>query len=89
MNKVDQILADATEAINSMARCKMAMNSHKGDIVDMDPLKIIESMRAEVKELEEAIIDGQLINIIEEAADVQNFLLAAVSQAIVNYRSRK
>lgn len=89
MNKVDQILADATEAINSMARCKMAMNSHKGDITDIDPVKMIELMRAEVKELEEAVVDGELIQIIEEAADVQNFLLAAVANAIIKYRGRK
>jgi triphosphoribosyl-dephospho-CoA synthetase len=82
MNKYDEAIGMIIDA----ASFKMALNSHKGNIEDMDFHKICDCAIAEIEELrkshngEEAII---------EAADVFNFLIAAVVQATANYRRRK
>ena len=78
--------SDTIEAINAMASVKMAMNRHKGNIEDCPRDMLIKLMRAEVDELEEA---EDLMHIIEEAADIQNFLVAVVHQQIQKYRGRK
>lgn len=83
------LIRDASEAVNSMASVKMVMNRHKGDIVDVDPLVLMAKLREEIAELEDAMIDGSLHDVIQEAGDVQNFLLAIVAQAIKTYRTRK
>lgn len=75
--------------LNDMASVKMAMNAHKGNIEDVHPTEIIKMMRSEVDELQEAVNDKDLMNILQEAADVQNFLLAVVHQQIHLYRNRK
>lgn len=81
--------ADAQEVINSMAQVKMTMNSHKGNIEDIAPASLINLIRGEVEELKDAIAEDDLMHVIEEAADVQNFLLAVVHQQIEKYRGRK
>ena len=80
---------ETKEVINSMAKVKMDMNSHKGRIEDCKPSDIIRMMRAEIDELEIAIDAGTYMDVITEAADVQNFLVGLVSQQIAQYRSRK
>ena len=85
MNKYQE----AQDVINKMAEVKMQMNAHKGNIEDMEPGDICVAISDEVSELAAAFDDQNLLNIIEEAADVQNFLLAAVQQAINAYRGRK
>jgi len=72
-----------------MAGVKMRMNAHKGDIEDVDPLALIKKMRGEVDELEEAIQKGDIMHIIEESADVFNFLVALTHQQVTKYRVRK
>lgn len=81
--------AETIEILNNMAKVKMAMNAHKGDIEVVDPMVILQQTFNELKELEEAMGDKDLMHIIEEAADVQNFLIAVVHQQIQRYRSRK
>jgi NTP pyrophosphatase (non-canonical NTP hydrolase) len=83
------LIRDASEAVNSMASVKMVMNRHKGDITDVDPLTLMAKLKEEIAELEDAMIDGGLNDVIQEAGDVQNFLLAIVAQAIRTYRTRK
>lgn len=83
------LIGDAAEAVNAMASVKMVMNRHKGDIIDVDPLVLIAKLEEEVAELKEAMIDGTLHEVIQEAGDVQNFLLGIVAQAIKSYRTRK
>lgn len=78
--------SDAHQVIENMARVKLAMNSHKGSIEDCSTDEIISMLRGEVDELEEA---KELIHVIEEAADVYNFVLARVHKAITEYRGRK
>ena len=78
--------ADTHAIIENMARVKLAMNSHKGNIEDMGELEILNLMKAEMDELVEA---ESLIHIIEEAADVYNFLLALVHKKTTEYRERK
>ena len=85
MNKYDETL----EVINNMAMVKMTMNSHKGAIEKVDPEILIGLMGDEVKELHEAIMGDDMMHIIEEAADVLNFLVAVTYQQIEAYRSRK
>ena len=80
---------DAFEAIKLVAKAKMVMNYHKGDIADIDRNRIIGMMKDEMEELESAISQKHLMNIIEEAADVYNFLVALVHQKIQEYRGRK
>lgn len=78
--------------IANMAGVKMRMNSHKGNIEDCCPAKIIKMLKGEVTELEEAIAsqtDGDLMHIIEEAADCFNFLVAVTHQQVEKYRGRK
>ena len=78
--------ADAKRVIEHMAMVKLHMNSHKGNIEDMQEGEIIDLLRAEAQELEDA---AQLIHVIEEAADVYNFLLALVHKKVTEYRERK
>lgn len=80
---------ETRQVINKMAEVKMMMNNHKGNIEDVPSHKIRELLQGEVNELHEAVCDGDLMHIIEEAADVQNFLTALVYQQIQTYRGRK
>lgn len=75
--------------LNDMASVKMAMNSHKGNIEDAYVGDIVKMMTDEIQELVEALDKGNIMDILQEAADVQNFLLAVVHQQIQKYRSRK
>jgi hypothetical protein len=81
--------ADAVDAINAMASVKMAMNRHKGRIEDVPTGKLIRALKDEVIELSEIIDGGDMVHIIEEAADIQNFLIGIVQQQIQKYRERK
>lgn len=78
--------ADTRSVIENMASVKLAMNSHKGDIENMSREDLIKRLRGEVEELDEA--EGML-HVIEEAADVYNFLLALVHKKVTGYRERK
>lgn len=78
--------ADARSVIENMANVKLAMNSHKGNIEDMDEGDIIVKLRQEVQELDDS---ASLLNAIEEAADCYNFLLALVHKKTQQYRNRK
>ena len=80
---------DVFEIIKHMAEVKMAMNSHKGQIEEAKPEDILKMLNGEVTELAEAVEEGNLLHIIEEAADVHNFLVAIVQQATTRYRNRK
>ena len=80
---------DAHSVIRDMANVKMTMNSHKGVIEDVNQTALMQMLRHEVKELAEALEEGNLLHIIEEAADVNNFLVALVQQQINKYRNRK
>lgn len=78
--------ADTRSVIENMASVKLAMNSHKGNIEDMDVSKIRSLLSDEVTELFEA---EEMLHVIEEAADVYNFLLALVHKKVTEYRERK
>ena len=80
---------ETKKILNDMASVKMAMNSHKGNIEDKPDTGILAMLRGEVAELREAVAKGDLMDILQEAADVQNFLLAIVHQQIQQYRGRK
>jgi len=81
--------AEATEVINKMAEVKMMMNAHKGNIEDVESHMLLDAMANEMEELAEGIRSGDMINIIEEAADIHNFLIGLVQQQLDRYRSRK
>lgn len=83
---------ETIEILNNMAKVKMTMNSHKGSIELNKPKVVLQQAFDELKELEQALLsdeDVELMHVIEEAADVQNFLIAIVHQQIEKYRSRK
>ena len=46
-------------------------------------------LEREVQELKEAVAGGNYMHILEEAADVENFLVAIVHREIAKYRGRK
>lgn len=77
------------DIVTAMAKTKMLMNSHKGQIEDVDLTNLIQMGKREFEELEEAVKDGDYIKIIEEAADVVNFAVASVHNAVQKYRTRK
>ena len=78
--------SDTKVIIENMAGAKLVMNSHKGNIEDLSEEQIIRLLKCEVGELEEA---SDLMHIIEEAADVYNFLMAIVHKKVLEYRGRK
>lgn len=78
--------ADTRSVIENMASVKLAMNSHKGNIEDMGVSEIRNLLSEEVSELFEA---EDMLHVIEEAADVYNFLLALTHKKIEEYRNRK
>ena len=80
---------EAYDIIVNMAKVKMTLNAFKGRIENIPPDRIAELCIAEARELQQALEDGDVIKIIEEAGDVLNFAVAAVQQALIAYRSRK
>lgn len=80
---------ETKKILNDMASIKMAMNSHKGDIEDIHPSAILSALQGELEELMEAVTEENMMDILQEAADVQNFLVALVHQQIEKYRNRK
>tara|TARA_Y100000034_G_scaffold136730_1_gene215295 strand:- start:3730 stop:3990 length:261 start_codon:yes stop_codon:yes gene_type:complete len=84
-NKYEEV----ARILNDMASVKMAMNSHKGKIEDIHPDEAVAMLQGELDELAEACNGSDLMHVIEEAADIQNFLLALVHQQLAKYRSRK
>ncbi len=78
------------EVIVLMAKVKMKMNSHKGNIEDLSAEQLISSAKDELDELYDSIVRGKnQTHIIEEAADVLNYAVAAAHKAIKLYRGRK
>lgn len=79
------------EVVVHMAKLKMLMNRHKGNIEDCNTDVLIALAKEELQELLEAITshDKNYVHIIEEVADVLNFAVAAAFNAIDEYRSRK
>ncbi len=72
-----------------MAGAKMRLNAHKGNIEDCDPEQLLTFLKSEVAELEEAMKEGDMVRIMEEAGDAYNFLVGIVHQQITLYRMRK
>lgn len=75
--------------ISNMAGVKMRMNNHKGNIEDCEPQFIMDRLKEEAVELDKAVEEGDILHIIEEAADVFNFLVAITHQQVEKYRTRK
>lgn len=80
---------ETKEILSNMAAVKMDMNSHKGNIEDVQVDRLVKMLSGEVDELKEAIDSNDLMKVIEEAADVMNFLVATTHQQILKYRNRK
>jgi NTP pyrophosphatase (non-canonical NTP hydrolase) len=80
---------DIKDVINHMAAVKMYMNSHKGDIEDCDNQFLMSKLYEEITELEQAIGKEDYMNVLEEAADITNFLVAIVHKHVTKYRNRK
>lgn len=85
-NKYDETI----EILANMSKVKMVMNAHKGSIEDLGSPTILSMLRGEVDELQNAIgNEKDIMHVIEEAADVMNFLVAVTHQQIEKYRTRK
>ncbi len=85
MEKYDE----TTDILANMAKVKMEMNAHKGGIEDIPEDDLVHMMKDEITELVDAIESEDITHIIEECADVLNFLTAIAHQQITRYRSRK
>jgi len=80
---------DTQEVVLAMARAKRAMNRHKGKIEDIDDHMLIALAKDELAELREAIDGDNLMHVIEEAADLFNFIMAVSHKKVIQYRGRK
>ena len=80
---------EVKEVINNMAAVKMHMNAHKGDIEEVEEQQLLAKLYEEITELEQAIAKGDYMNVLEEAADMTNFLVAIVHRQVTKYRTRK
>lgn len=63
-------------------RYKLRINAHKGDLGSVPIARLLQLLRKEVGELQEAIERGSEIEIILEASDVCNFALGCAISAI-------
>lgn len=80
---------ETKELMNHMSHVKMMMNQHKGDIEDCNVQLLLSKISEEIDELNTAIAEENYLSIIEEASDIQNYLVAIVHQQIRDYRNRK
>ena len=85
MDKYDE----THDIIVRLAGAKMRLNSHKGNIEDVEPDELFEMLKGEIEELGEAMDKGDIMHIIEEAGDIFNFLVGVVHQQVTLYRMRK
>jgi hypothetical protein len=80
----------AVDLIVKVADVKMKLNSYKGQIESIDDEALLRGAHGEVEELKAALQVGDpTICVIEEAADVLNFLAAIVARAAARYEGRK
>ena len=85
MSKYDETL----EIISHASRMKMALNSHKGAIENLDPATAAKLLQEEVEEMLAAIAADDHEKAIVEAGDAINFLVALAYNSIGKYRKRK
>jgi NTP pyrophosphatase (non-canonical NTP hydrolase) len=81
--------AATKEILSNMASIKMEMNSHKGSIENIDSMTLVALLGDEVAELREAVAKENMLHILEEAADVMNYLTALIHKETHKYRNRK
>lgn len=81
--------AQTKELMDAMAHVKMLMNSHKHQIEENDTEFLLDKLAEEVAELKEAVHTGNYMHIIEEAADIHNYLVGLVHKEIGRYQIRK
>jgi hypothetical protein len=63
-------------------RYKLKINAHKGDLGNIPVPTLLQLLRKEIDELEEATSRGSEIEIILEAGDVCNFAMGCVIAAV-------
>lgn len=61
---------------------KLKVHSKKGRWEGLTTEKVLTMLRGEVEELREAIVDGNMVEILTEAADVANYALIVASITI-------
>lgn len=76
------------EIVVSMAKAKMLMNAHKGEIENVDPGTLCTLGKGEFDELN-AAVGTNYVHVVEEVADVLNFAVAMAYNAIKGYRNRE
>ncbi|MDH3375342.1 MAG: hypothetical protein OEQ39_00025 [Gammaproteobacteria bacterium] len=80
---------ETKDLIAHMAAVKMRMNSHKALIEDNETGWLMIKLQEEVEEFQQAIDSEGYMNILEEAADIHNYVMAIVHQQVYKYRNRK
>lgn len=61
---------------------KLKLNAHKGMWEGYSEEEAVRLLQGEVSELQEAVADGNMVEVILEAADVANFAMIAAAIAI-------
>jgi NTP pyrophosphatase (non-canonical NTP hydrolase) len=80
---------ETKDLIAHMAAVKMRMNSHKALIEENSSEWLMQKLREEIEEFQQAIDGEGYMNILEEAADIHNYVMAIVHQQVHKYRNRK
>lgn len=80
---------EAMQMIMDTARFKMALNSHKGSIENIDVPKLIELAKDELDEMLEAWNEKDDEKVVIEGGDTMNFVIGVCHQANARYRARK
>lgn len=78
---LDSYEQDLRRFVDAM-RYKLRRNAHKGRWEDMSIDEEFNLLRKEVEELRDAVRDGNMVEILLEAADVANFAMIVASICI-------
>ena len=80
---------ETINAICNASRLKMIINSHQGDIEQIEAEEVVKLAKGELDELLTAFNEGNWEKAITECGDVMNFIISLGYNAIENYRRRK
>jgi hypothetical protein len=81
----------ARNILNHNCSAKWLMNSHKDgdDAFAGTELDILELVINELEELKDAVINDETVKILEESADVVNFIIILIMKRVEKYQNRK
>ena len=75
----------AIQRLTDTMQYKLKLNRNKGGWADTSNAVLLDRIKAEVFELEESLIDGDISNAIIECADIANFCAMLADNLIEGY----